>query len=59
MNVMNSELHSELKRDFREFLDADFGGQTRSGKYQDQVRGILKKFPEAKTVRLDDDLQGT
>jgi hypothetical protein len=58
MNVINSELHSELKRDFREFLDYDFGGQTGSGKYHDQVRGILKKFPETKSVRLDVDLQG-
>ncbi len=58
MNVINSELHSELKRDFREFLDHDFGGQTGSGKYHEQVRGILKKFPETKSVRLDVDLQG-
>ncbi len=59
MNVINSELHSELKRDFREFLDHDFGGQTGSGKYHEQVRGILKKFPDTKSVRLDVDLQGT
>jgi hypothetical protein len=58
MNVINSELHSELKRDFREFLDHDFGGQTGNGKYHEQVRGILKKFPETKSVRLDVDLQG-
>lgn len=52
------ELHSELKRDFRDFLEHDFGAQTRSGKYVDQVQSILKNFPVTKSARLDVDLQG-
>lgn len=52
------ELRLELKQRFREFLEHDFGAQTRSGKYVDQVQEILKTFPLTKTVRLDVDLQG-
>lgn len=52
------ELHSELKRDFRDFLEHDFGAETQSGKYLDQVRTILKNFPVTKSARLDVDLQG-
>lgn len=53
------ELRLELKRDFRDFLEHDFGAERHGGKYVDQIRGILKNFHVSKAVRLDVDLQGT
>lgn len=57
---MNEQDHLrlELKRDFREFLEHDFGAERQGGKYLDQVRGILKTFHASKAIRLDVDLQG-
>eukprot|EP00889_Picochlorum_renovo_P006981 jgi/Picre1/34011/NNA_001488.t1 len=51
------ELRLELKRDFRDFLEHDFGAERQGGKYVDQIRGILKNFHVSKAVRLDVDLQ--
>lgn len=52
------ELRLELKRDFRDFLEQDFGSSTGQGKYMEQVHDILKDFPSTKSVRLCVDLQG-
>ena len=54
----NSELRSELKRDFREFLEQDFGFETGQGKYAKQIEEILKQYTTTKRMRLEVDLQG-
>ncbi|KAL4523059.1 hypothetical protein Ndes2526A_g07774 [Nannochloris sp. 'desiccata'] len=52
-----SELRQELKRDFRDFLEQDFGIETGQGKYAQQIADILKQYPTTKSVRLAVDLQ--
>lgn len=52
-----SELRLELKRDFTEFLDQDFGRQTGSGRYVKKVDDVIKQYPQTKRVRLEVDLQ--
>lgn len=51
-------LREELKRDFRNFLEQDFGAETKQGKYINQIQDILKQYPTTKKVRLEVDLQG-
>lgn len=53
-----SELRQELKRDFRDFLEQDFGTDTGQGKYAQQIQDIMKQYPNTKRVRLEVDLQG-
>ena len=53
-----SELRQELKRDFRDFLEQDFGIETGQGKYAQQIQDILKDYPTTKRLRLEVDLQG-
>lgn len=53
-----SELHQELKRDFGDFLEQDFGIETGQGKYAQQIQELLKQYPTSKTLRLKVDLQG-
>lgn len=53
-----SELRLELKRDFTEFLDQDFGRETGAGRYVKKVDDIIKQYPQTKRVRLEVDLQG-
>lgn len=53
-----SELRLELKRDFTEFLDQDFGRETGEGRYVRKVDDIVKQYPQTKRVRLEVDLQG-
>lgn len=53
-----SELRQELKRDFHDFLEQDFGIETGQGKYAQQIADILKQYPTTKSVRLAVDLQG-
>lgn len=53
-----SELRLELKRDFTEFLDQDFGRETGVGRYVKKVDDIIKQYPQTKQVRLEVDLQG-
>lgn len=53
-----SELRLELKRDFTEFLDQDFGRETGQGRYVQKVDDLLKQYPQTKRVRLPVDLQG-
>jgi len=53
-----SELRQELKRDFRDFLEQDFGFETGQGKYVQQIDEIIKQYPTTKSVRLEVDLQG-
>ena len=53
-----SELRLELKRDFTEFLDQDFGRETGVGRYVKKVDDIAKQYPQTKRVRLEVDLQG-
>lgn len=53
-----SELRLELKRDFTEFLDQDFGRETGEGRYVRKVDDIAKQYPQTKRVRLEVDLQG-
>ncbi|EFN53439.1 hypothetical protein CHLNCDRAFT_25737 [Chlorella variabilis] len=52
-----SELRLELKRDFTEFLDQDFGRETGQGRYVQKVDDLLKQYPQTKRVRLPVDLQ--
>ncbi|PSC70868.1 DNA replication licensing factor MCM3 [Micractinium conductrix] len=52
-----SELRLELKRDFTEFLDQDFGRETGSGRYVKRVDDIIKAYPQTNRVRLEVDLQ--
>lgn len=53
-----SDLRQELKRDFRDFLEQDFGTETGQGKYAQQIQDILKSYVTTKRVRLEVDLQG-
>ena len=53
-----SDLRQELKRDFRDFLEQDFGAETGQGKYINQVHDILKQYQTTKRLRLEVDLQG-
>ncbi len=53
-----AELRGEIKRDFRDFLEQDFGVETGEGKYAQQIQGILKHYPSTKRLRLEVDLQG-
>ncbi len=53
-----SDLRLELKRDFTEFLEQDFGIETGQGKYAQQIATILKDFATTKRLRLGVDLQG-
>lgn len=53
-----SELRLELKRDFTEFLDQDFGRETGVGRYVKKVDDIIKQYPQTNRVRLEVDLQG-
>lgn len=53
-----SELRLELKRDFTEFLDQDFGRETGVGRYVQKVDDIIKQYSQTKRVRLEVDLQG-
>lgn len=53
-----SELRLELKRDFTEFLDQDFGRETGAGRYVKKVDDIIKQYAQTKRVRLEVDLQG-
>lgn len=53
-----TEIRLELKQDFKDFLEQDFGSETGQGKYMEQIQDILKKFPATKAVRLEVDLQG-
>lgn len=53
-----SELRLELKRDFTEFLDQDFGRETGVGRYVKKVDDIIKQYAQTKRVRLEVDLQG-
>ena len=53
-----SELRLELKRDFTDFLDQDFGRETGVGRYVKKVDDIIKQYPITKRVRLEVDLQG-
>lgn len=48
----------ELHRDFRDFLEQDFGSETGEGKYAQQIQQIIKQYPATKRVRLEVDLQG-
>lgn len=52
-----SELRLELKRDFTEFLDQDFGRETGVGRYVAKVDDIIKHYTQTKRVRLEVDLQ--
>jgi DNA replication licensing factor MCM3 len=52
-----SELRLELKRDFTELLDNDFGRETGAGRYVKKIDDIIKQYPTTKRVRLDVDLQ--
>ena len=54
----SSELRLELKREFTDFLDQDFGRETGEGKYVRRVGDIVKHYTQAKRVRLEVDLQG-
>ena len=54
----SSDLRAELKRDFHDFLSADFAVETGHGKYAKQMQDILKQYPTTKRVRLEVDLQG-
>ncbi len=53
-----TEMRLELKRDFTEFLDSDFGRQTGQGKYVEAIADIIKQYPTTKRVRLEVDMQG-
>ena len=53
-----SELHLELKRDFGDFLEQDFGIETGQGKYAQQIQELLTEYPNTKNLRLKVDLQG-
>ena len=53
-----SELRLELKRDFTDFLDQDFGRETGVGRYVQKVDDLIKQYPQTKRVRLEVDLQG-
>jgi len=53
-----NDLRLELKQDFRDFLEQDFGTETGQGKYAHQIQDILKQYPITKKVRLEVDLQG-
>jgi hypothetical protein len=53
-----TELKQELKRDFAEFLDQDFGVETGEGKYVRKVEDIVKQYAITKRVRIEVDLQG-
>lgn len=55
---MNTELRLELRRDFADFLDNDFGRETGQGKYAQKIDELMKQYEKTKTVRLDVDLQG-
>ncbi|GAB4814312.1 hypothetical protein N2152v2_001358 [Parachlorella kessleri] len=52
-----NEMRLELKRDFTEFLDSDFGLQTGRGKYMEAIGNIMKQYPVTKRVRLEVDMQ--
>lgn len=52
-----AELRLELKRDFRDFLEQDFGLETGQGKYMEQIQHVLRQFPTTKAVRVEVDLQ--
>ena len=54
----DQEQRLELKRDFVEFLDSDFGAQTGRGKYVEAIGDIMKHYPTTKRVRLEVDMQG-
>lgn len=54
----DQEQRLELKRDFTEFLDSDFGAQTGQGKYVQAIADIIKHYATTKRVRLEVDLQG-
>jgi DNA replicative helicase MCM subunit Mcm2 (Cdc46/Mcm family) len=57
MDGDNNELRLELRRDFGDFLEQDFGRETGEGKYVRRVDGLIKAFPTTHSVRLDVDLQ--
>jgi DNA replicative helicase MCM subunit Mcm2 (Cdc46/Mcm family) len=57
MDTDNNELRLELRRDFGDFLEQDFGRETGEGKYVRRVDGLIKAFPATRSVRLDVDLQ--
>ena len=50
-----AELRQEIKRDFRDFLEHDFG----HSKYAQQIQDILKHYPTTHKLRLEVDLQGS
>lgn len=53
----SSELRQELKRDFGDFLEQDFGRETGQGKYAQRIDDIVKHYTTTKRVRLEVDLQ--
>lgn len=54
----NSELRLELKRDFGDFLDQDFGEETGKGKYVKRLGDLMKHYAQTQRARLEVDLEG-
>lgn len=54
----DAELRLELRREFGEFLDADYGTETGEGKYVRRIADLMKDYAQTKRARLDIDLQG-
>ena len=52
------DAHTQLKREFGDFLENDFGLETGQGKYALQLQDIIKQYPTLKRMRLEVDLQG-
>jgi hypothetical protein len=53
-----TEVRLELKREFTEFLDQDFGAETGEGKYVQRIETLVKQYESTKRIRLEVDLQG-
>lgn len=52
------ELRRQIKEQFTDFLEQDFGAETGHGKYEQQLQDIIKQYPSTKSIRLEVDLQG-
>jgi hypothetical protein len=49
---------NDLKAQFRDFLEQDFGGATGEGVYVRKVDELIKNHATTKAARLEVDLQG-
>jgi hypothetical protein len=54
----DADIRVELKRDFKEFLEQDFGRETGENKYARKINDLIKHYEQTKRLRLEVDLQG-